>query len=200
MRAVPRHLRLQLPVALTIAIAFTCFIPAFADEESIEELLAKANAALGHSRSVPPGTMSVPRIEPAEPRRSGWRGLISLPLALAAAVVLSILATSPRSAWEEVGSAKSTWFHVDEPANETSEASTLEDAHRVPKGRLTVKASGRGCRISLDGKVVGPTPVYDLELAAGAHAVECAPGSSRVLSLNVRVDPSEAMQVGFVVP
>lgn len=42
MRAVPRHLRLQLPVALTIAIAFTCFIPAFADEESIEELLAKA--------------------------------------------------------------------------------------------------------------------------------------------------------------
>src|SRR5258705_4673003 len=42
MRSVPRHLRLQLPVALTIAITFTCFVPAFADEESIEELLAKA--------------------------------------------------------------------------------------------------------------------------------------------------------------
>jgi YesN/AraC family two-component response regulator len=43
MRGAIRHLRFQpVPVALAIAIAFTCFLPASADEETIEELLAKA--------------------------------------------------------------------------------------------------------------------------------------------------------------
>ena len=176
-----------------------------------EELLAKAklladlvdrpvmpdDRASMHARSVPPGAMSVTHFGIREPRRRARLGLMAVPLGLAAAVAFSILATNPRSAWEEVGSGKGAWFHVDEPG----EASTrVVDAPRVPKGRLTVKASGKGCRISVDGKVVGSTPTYDLELPVGGHAVECAPGSSRVLSLNVRVDPDETMQVGFVVP
>jgi serine/threonine-protein kinase len=152
-----------------------------------------------HPRSVPPGAMSVTHMGIAEPRRPGWRGLVAAPVAVAAAAALSILVTSPRSAWEQVGERNGAWFRVDEP-NDPVRATTIDEAPEVPTGRLTVKASGRGCRISVDGKGVGVTPVYDLSLPTGSHAVECAPATGKVLSLNVRVDPGETMQVGFVVP
>jgi serine/threonine-protein kinase len=185
-----------------------------------EELLAKAKLMAdlvdrpaetadrpSFHRSVPPGAMSVTHFGIAEPRRTGWRGLLGVPAAVAAAAAISLLAMSPRSAWEEVGDRSGAWFHVEETAD-SARTSELE-FRSIPMGHLTVKASGRGCRISVDGKVVGVAPVYtpsgvpqglDLALPAGPHAVECAPGSSKVLSLNVRVDPGETMQVGFVVP
>ena len=85
-----------------------------------EELLAKAklladlvdwpvmpdDRAFMHARSVPPGAMSVTHFGIREPRRRARLGLMAVPLGLAAAVAFSILATNPRSAWEEVGSGK----------------------------------------------------------------------------------------------
>jgi hypothetical protein len=178
-----------------------------------EELLAKAKLLADlvdlpievadrpsfHPRSVPPGAMSVTHFGVAEPRRRGWRGLVAVPAAVTAAAALFVVATSPRSAWEEVGDRRGAWFRVDEPAD-SARASLPDQAPAVPMGHLTVRASGRGCRISVDGKVVGAAPALDLALPAGSHAVECAPGASKVLSLNVRVDAGETMQVGFVVP
>ena len=53
MRGVTRQFRLrEVPIALTMAIAFSCFVPAFADDESIEELLAKARESRDHQAEI----------------------------------------------------------------------------------------------------------------------------------------------------
>ena len=52
MRGVVRHLRLQLLIALTIVIAFARCVPAFGDDESIEELLAKAKESRDHQAEI----------------------------------------------------------------------------------------------------------------------------------------------------
>jgi serine/threonine-protein kinase len=177
-----------------------------------EELLAKAKAladstlgerpplaSLPHSRSVPPGAMMFTPMARPRPARASLGALFRVPLAVALGSLIFLLVVTPRAAWQDVA-AKGTWFSMDEPMGSAAPHLVVDERPTVAVGRLTVQASGRGCRIVVDQTSVGQAPIYELDLPAGAHAVQCAPTQGKVLTLNVRVDPGETMQVGFVVP
>jgi hypothetical protein len=54
-------------------------------------------------------------------------------------------------------------------------------------GRLSVAASPGWCAVSVDGIARGVTPLASVELAAGAHRVDCVPPSGKPRTASISV-------------
>jgi len=156
------------------------------------------------SSGPPTGTASVSDITTVETGGGfGW-------LLFAAAIAAFVLVLSSGQLWQDAGASKGRWFSFDDASDTKVAASSDVRApgtvapreemapSRRRSGKLTVSASGAGCPITVDGKLVGQSPVVDFVLSAGQHLAECAPPSGRAFSVNVRIDPGETAHVGFV--
>src|SRR6266542_1326097 len=152
-------------------------------------------------RSSPP-EVSVSDIAPRE-KRGGWGWL-----GFAAAIAVFFFGLSSSEAWEEVKVSKGSWYSFDDGPSGTHLAPPAggslvgfqEEIVPGPTGRLSITASGAGCELSVDGKPTGHSPIWNLALAPGTHAITCTASPRRTLAINARVDPGQSAQIGFVVP
>ena len=66
------------------------------------------------------------------------------------------------------------------------------------KGKLSVDLAGGWCSVKIDGVDIGPTPLADHELAAGAHVVSCTPdGGGKTKKETVWVNANETKKLKF---
>ncbi len=159
----------------------------------------QSDVAPAPTRPSAPAEASVSDINPRE-KGGGWGWL-----GFAAATAAFVFALSSSQAWEEVKVSKGSWYKFDDtlpPSGKDVAAASSSGAEDVSvgkaTGRLSITASGPGCDIAVDGKPAGHSPVSNLPLAPGAHAVTCTPWPRRTLSIHVRVDLGQSAQVGFV--
>jgi len=87
---------------------------------------------------------------------------------------------------------------TDEGATEQSEPAA-PPAHVVRRatGRLTVGADPPRCEVSVDGRVVGRSPVFNRVVSAGEHRVRCRRPDGRVMQRVVRVPGGRETEVIF---
>ena len=68
---------------------------------------------------------------------------------------------------------------------------------RRASGRLTVGADPPRCEVSVDGRVVGRSPVFNRAVTAGEHRVRCLRPDGRVMQRVVRVPAGRETEVIF---
>lgn len=74
-----------------------------------------------------------------------------------------------------------------------------ETAHVVRRasGRLTIGADPPRCEVSVDGRVVGRSPVFNRSVSAGEHRVRCARPGRSPMQRTVRVSSGRETEVIF---
>ncbi len=85
------------------------------------------------------------------------------------------------------------------PTEEGASDEPEPPAHVVRRasGRLTVGADPPRCEVSVDGRVVGQSPVFNRVVSAGEHRVRCRRPDGRVMQRSVRVAGGRETEVIF---
>jgi serine/threonine protein kinase len=88
---------------------------------------------------------------------------------------------------------------ADVGADDEAEPPTPASAHapRRATGRLTVGADPPRCEVSIDGRVVGRSPVFNQVVPAGEHRVRCVRPTGRAMQRVVRVPGGRETEVIF---
>ncbi len=79
----------------------------------------------------------------------------------------------------------------------TDEEPTAAPVVRRAAGRLTVGADPPRCEVSVDGRRMGSSPVFNRTVSAGEHRVRCLRPDGRAMQRVVRVAPGRETEVIF---